>query len=452
MIWPLPFNKTFTKLDIIIGVSTGLAISNIDEALIDAHLASGNAVTKTLENVKSYIQGNHYSRWHSIKLLWQSWIKESIMSGHLYVLIPKKFPVYPRYYYWSPLFYSVSDDEEAIAMDSNDWGNQFLINNDFTYKEKKYILYGIKSHGQAPGHLLKQDLIFYVNSLVIPHKEITSFRFTADDNPFLLKDATGLIITSNVNDSTVTFNLDVEEYGISTEDLDDLVHSVEHNGVSISPESSVGLDFSDPQTYTVTDEFGITREYIVTINLLTGKSLNAGGDQTICSDASTITLNAVASGHDTFLWEVEDGKGSFDNNTSLGAVYTLHDDDKLKDQLIFVANTYKTVLGTDSLLLKKAIIVNIDKGPSIIIDPSSVSIGYAINSYQITGVSAENYYMVQWSTSGTGKFSNPNILMPIYQPSTNDKSSGEVILTCTITSNTVCAIKSASETLTIQIS
>lgn len=51
-------------------------------------------------------------------------------------------------------------------------------------------------------------------------------------------------------------------------------------------------------------------------------------------------------------------------------------------------------------------------------------------SYQLLG-SASNYSGVWWTSSGTGSFSNPNILNPVYTPSQQDIDTGSVVLTLT---------------------
>jgi hypothetical protein len=51
---------------------------------------------------------------------------------------------------------------------------------------------------------------------------------------------------------------------------------------------------------------------------------------------------------------------------------------------------------------------------------------------------AANYTSIEWSTSGTGDFSNPNTLDPVYAPSQADYNSGMVILSLTAYSNLPC--------------
>jgi len=61
---------------------------------------------------------------------------------------------------------------------------------------------------------------------------------------------------------------------------------------------------------------------------------------------------------------------------------------------------------------------------------------------------ASNYTSVLWTTSGTGSFSNPGIINPVYTPGANDISAGSVILTITAQHSSY----SLSDSLQLQIS
>jgi len=70
-----------------------------------------------------------------------------------------------------------------------------------------------------------------------------------------------------------------------------------------------------------------------------------------------------------------------------------------------------------------------------------------ISAYSLSISSATNYLTLLWTTSGTGSFSNPNVLKPVYTPSAADISSGSVILTLTATAT--CWNASSSMILSI---
>lgn len=92
-----------------------------------------------------------------------------------------------------------------------------------------------------------------------------------------------------------------------------------------------------------------------------------------------------------------------------------------------------------------------------IVAPPTANAGTAINTCVTTpsvsistGASASNYTAVQWTTSGTGTFTNgTNVAGCIYTPSAADKAAGSVILTLTATGNAPCNNIASNKTLTI---
>jgi hypothetical protein len=90
----------------------------------------------------------------------------------------------------------------------------------------------------------KASVMKYVTSTA---KDITSFSFTSPA-------VTGVISGTNIA-VTVPSGIDVTA----------LVPTISHTGVSISPNSGVAQNFTNPVTYTVTAADGTTKEYIVTV-------------------------------------------------------------------------------------------------------------------------------------------------------------------------------------------
>ena len=84
-------------------------------------------------------------------------------------------------------------------------------------------------------------------------KAITGFSFTGLDPA----------VSGMIDEETKTITLMVP-YGT---DLTALVPTIDHNGVSISPESGEAADFTDPVICTVTAEDGSTQDYLVTITV-----------------------------------------------------------------------------------------------------------------------------------------------------------------------------------------
>ncbi len=84
-------------------------------------------------------------------------------------------------------------------------------------------------------------------------KEITSFDFEG-----LNPEVVGL-----VDETTKTVTLTVP-YGT---DINALVPTIAHTGVSIAPNTGIAQDFTNPVTYTVTAEDASTQQYTVTVNI-----------------------------------------------------------------------------------------------------------------------------------------------------------------------------------------
>ena len=90
----------------------------------------------------------------------------------------------------------------------------------------------------------RTSVMRYVTSTA---KDITAFSFASPS-------ATGVITGTNI---AVTAPLGT--------DLTALVPTITHSGVSISPNSGVAQNFTNPVTYTVTAADGSTKEYVVTV-------------------------------------------------------------------------------------------------------------------------------------------------------------------------------------------
>ncbi|MBE0660903.1 MAG: T9SS type A sorting domain-containing protein, partial [Bacteroidales bacterium] len=82
-----------------------------------------------------------------------------------------------------------------------------------------------------------------------------------------------------------------------------------------------------------------------------------------------------------------------------------------------------------------------DAGPD-----ASICVGEV---YELIDATAGNYTSLQWSTSGTGLFSDANILNPIYYPTASDILNGFAVLTLTAHSSPPCPTVSSSMYLTI---
>lgn len=183
---------------------------------------------------------------------------------------------------------------------------------------------------------------------------------------------------------------------------------------------------NSPCSNSVTDDVVMTFHPKVTAN--------AGPDATICSDNSFTFSSATASNNQSVTWS-STSTGTFTNGNSLTATYTPSAADqtagsvKLILTALSLAPCSVTVSDTMKLTLTPAPISNAGADVSICENTSLI----------ITDASVSNSTSIIWSTSGTGSFSNPGFINPVYTPSATDITSGSVVLTLTVTGDAICA-------------
>ena len=173
-------------------------------------------------------------------------------------------------------------------------------------------------------------------------------------------------------------------------------------------------------------------------------SANAGNNATICEN-QTHTLNGIAQSYSTVQWETN-GSGTFNNPSILNPVYTPSDADKTAGSVALTLTAQPispcTVSASDQMILtiKRLAVANAGIDETICKDAT-----YTLNG------TAQRYSSVSWSSSGTGTFSNPSILKPVYTPSDADITAGSVVLTLTAQPISPCTVSTSDQmTLTIQ--
>ncbi|MDP2217702.1 MAG: PGF-pre-PGF domain-containing protein [Methanolobus sp.] len=130
-----------------------------------------------------------------------------------------------------------------------------------------------------------------------PAKSITSFRFNSFD-----PDVVGVI-----NEASRTITLTVP-YGT---DVTALVPTIVHTGASVSPNTGVARNFTNPVTYTVTAADGTTQSYTVTVTVapdghysieigpVIGGNANVNADKVSAAENENVSIN---------ISNIEDGK------------------------------------------------------------------------------------------------------------------------------------------------
>ncbi|MFY9143850.1 MAG: T9SS type A sorting domain-containing protein [Bacteroidales bacterium] len=173
-------------------------------------------------------------------------------------------------------------------------------------------------------------------------------------------------------------------------------------------------------------------------------SANAGNNATICEN-QTHTLNGIAQSYSTVQWETN-GSGTFNNPSILNPVYTPSDADKTAGSVVLTLTAQPISPCADSasdqmiLTIKRIAVANAGSDATICEDAT-----YTLNG------TAQRYSSVSWGSSGTGTFSNPSILKPVYTPSLADITAGSVVLTLTAQPISPCSVSASDQMiLTIQ--
>ncbi len=161
-------------------------------------------------------------------------------------------------------------------------------------------------------------------------------------------------------------------------------------------------------------------------------TIEAGNDITTCADATSITLNGSLTVASQGIWSTN-GTGSFDNVNSNTPVYTLSNDDRLLNTILFTFTTVDPGLCNN---YKDDVRVTLTSPPTVDAGfPLNVCAGDTAVQLNSTVSIAGG---VKWSTDGSGLFSNDTVTNPYYKPSANDTASGTIILRVVTTDNGLC--------------
>ncbi len=183
----------------------------------------------------------------------------------------------------------------------------------------------------------------------------------------------------------------------------------------------------------------------VMIAVLKQSTVNAGPDLEICSDQISVNLNGIVAGESiTGLWS---GSGSGTLNPQNPGTYLPSAADIQNGSVQFTLVSTNNVVcpaAYDTLLLKirmrPVLFVANDssycyKGAPYLLNPN---VQFGGNSYV-------------WTTTGSGKFNPNNTSYPVYyEPSANDLTAGQVVLTLNSVNNGACGNVSASTKVTFK--
>ena len=188
-----------------------------------------------------------------------------------------------------------------------------------------------------------------------------------------------------------------------------------------------------------------------TVNVTQYPELTAGADGYICADNKTYTFSSAgAQNYDpaTIQWQVLSGSGSFSNGRVMNPVYTVGSGDTMmiNTQLRFRVNVH----GTGDCISASAgdtVVLRIDPVPHSSAGPDVSTCGFL--PIHVTGDTSYYHTRIQWSSNGTGIFTDATVMHPVYQPGAGDQGRViRLILTLTGCKN-MTSITSANATIHI---
>jgi gliding motility-associated-like protein len=168
---------------------------------------------------------------------------------------------------------------------------------------------------------------------------------------------------------------------------------------------------------------------------------HAGPDDSICQDHSyTVTL-ATASDYKNLLWTTG-GQGSLTGDTTLSPTYYPVPGETGPVVLTLIAYGKATCRNDTSEMT-----LGIKGAPVLSAGPDAEVCEE--RSYQISGATVLNYQSLWWTSSGSGHFSDPQILDPVYFPGSDEIIQGYALLTLHAAPVIPCPSGSDSMKLTI---
>lgn len=168
-----------------------------------------------------------------------------------------------------------------------------------------------------------------------------------------------------------------------------------------------------------------------TLNVHEAPVVNAGPDTTICAGTSLTVNGASAQNYTSVQWS-STGNGTWLNANTLMPTYMPSNSDIAAGSVILTL----TASGNGCPEVTDILILSIQ--PEATVSAGNDGATCEGSNFQINGASAVLASSIQWTTSGSGTFSNPAIINPIYSPSPADIAAGSVQLTVTATSSTPC--------------
>ncbi len=170
---------------------------------------------------------------------------------------------------------------------------------------------------------------------------------------------------------------------------------------------------------------------------------SAGPDQTVCENVGTVSLTGINTGGPaTYAWTTSGTPNTISNPTSLTTAYYNPSASDISAGSVTITLTATgtspcsgTSVDTMRITIRKNPVASAGPDQSFCNNVETVSL-----TGTNTGYSPATY---EWTSSGTGTFSDPTALITTYTPSPADIDNG--LITITLTANTGCSYQSVDQ-------
>ncbi len=200
-----------------------------------------------------------------------------------------------------------------------------------------------------------------------------------------------------------------------------------------SPGTSDRANGTVDLTLTATSVAPCNDDDTMTLTFAVLPTADAGVDAEICED-NTYQLSGTATDYSALAWTTS-GDGSFDDITSLTAIYTPGANDKTSGSVNLTLTAFASFPCVDDdddiMVLSIELLPIADAGPDD-------EICLNTPSYYIVNATAANQSSVMWTTAGDGTFDDPTLVNATYNPGINDIANFSVILTITTYASSPC--------------
>lgn len=166
----------------------------------------------------------------------------------------------------------------------------------------------------------------------------------------------------------------------------------------------------------------------------------AGDSDEVCSSNSIYNIQAIsgatASNYSSLTWS-SSSTGTFSNSHTLYPTYNINATDRSNKSVTLTL----TVIGNGSCTQSVSSTKTLTVTPAVVVSAGTDQETCEDIPFDLTNSSikpsASNFSSLTWSKTGTGSFSNNNIILPTYIPSSGE--TGDISLTIVATGNGSCA-------------